>query len=52
LVLCLLFHPLNQLYIVEHFFEQTALSDLLGIPPDKINDDRLYLALFDSPVSA
>jgi len=45
LVLCRLSHPSSELYIAEHFFEQTALSDLLGIPPDKINDDRLYRAL-------
>ena len=45
LVLCRLSHPSSELYIAEHFFEQTALSDLLGIAPDKINDDRLYRAL-------
>jgi transposase len=45
LVLCRLCHPSSELYIAEHFFEQTALPDLLGIPPDKVNEDRLYSAL-------
>jgi transposase len=45
LVLCRLCHPSSELYIAEHFFEQTALSDLLGVAPDKVNDDRLYRAL-------
>ena len=26
-------------------YERTALSDLLGVPVDKVNDDRLYRAL-------
>jgi transposase len=45
LVLCRLCHPSSELHIAEHFFEQTALGDLLGAPPDKINEDRLYRAL-------
>lgn len=45
LVLCRLSHPSSELYIAEHFFEQTALSDLLGVAPHKVNDDRLYRAL-------
>jgi transposase len=45
LVLCRLCHPSSELHIAEHFFEQTALGDLLGIPSDKINEDRLYRAL-------
>jgi transposase len=45
LVLCRLCHPSSELHIAEHFFEQSALADLLGIAPDKINDDRLYRAL-------
>jgi transposase len=45
LVLCRLCHPSSELHIAEHFFEQTALADLLGIPSDKINEDRLYRAL-------
>jgi transposase len=45
LVLCRLCHPSSELHIAEHFFRQTALADLLGIPSDKINEDRLYRAL-------
>ena len=45
LVLCRLCHPSSELHIAEHFYEQTALSDLLGIPLEKINEDRLYRAL-------
>lgn len=35
----------SELHIAEHFYTHTALSDLLGIPADKVNDDRLYRAL-------
>lgn len=45
LVLCRFCHPSSELHIAEHFYEKTALSDLLGIGPDKVNDDRLYRAL-------
>jgi transposase len=45
LVLCRLCEPSSELHIAEHFCRQSALSDLLGIPEDKINDDRLYRAL-------
>ena len=31
--------------IAEHLYEQSALSDLLGVGAEKINDDRLYRAL-------
>jgi transposase len=45
LVLCRLCHPSSELHIAEHFFEQTALADLLGIGHEKVNEDRLYRAL-------
>ena len=45
LVVSRLCDPSSELHIAEHFFEQSALPDLLGIPADKINDDRLYRAL-------
>jgi transposase len=45
LVLCRLCHPSSELYIAERYFEQTALADLLGVPADKVNEDRLYRAL-------
>jgi transposase len=37
--------PCSELYIAEHFYKRTALYDLLGISPERINDDRLYRAL-------
>lgn len=45
LVLMRLASPSSELRIAEHLFERTALPDLLGIPPAKVNDDRLYRAL-------
>jgi transposase len=45
LVLCRLCQPSSELYIAEHFYTQSALADLLGIPADKINESRLYRAL-------
>lgn len=35
----------SELHIAEHFYKDTVLCDLLGVVPDKINDDRLYRAL-------
>lgn len=37
--------PSSELAIAERWYEKTALDDLLGIDPQKINDDRLYRAL-------
>lgn len=45
LVLCRLCEPSSELHIVEHFYAQSALPDLLGIPAEKINQQRLYRAL-------
>ena len=45
LVISRLCDPSSELHIAEHFYEHTSLSDLLGIPAEKINDDRLYRAL-------
>lgn len=45
LVLSRLCEPSSELHIAEHFYRQSALPDLLGIPEDKMNDDRLYRAL-------
>lgn len=45
LVLCRFSKPSSELHIAEHFYESTALSDLLGIPDEKVNDDRLYRTL-------
>jgi transposase len=45
LVLCRLCEPSSELHIAEHFYAQSALPDLLGIPAEKINEQRLYRAL-------
>jgi transposase len=45
LVLCRLCDPSSELHIAEHFYAHSALADLLGIPPEKINENRLYRAL-------
>jgi transposase len=45
LVLARFCAPSSELQIAESWYEKTALDELLGIPCDKINDDRLYRAL-------
>jgi len=45
LVICRLCDPSSELYIAEHSYAHSALKDLLGIPVDRINDDRLYRTL-------
>jgi transposase len=45
LVLMRLCDPSSELYIAEGLYERSPLEELLGIPADKINDDRLYRAL-------
>ena len=45
LILARLCHPSSELHIAEHFYEASALSDLLGVPADKVNEHRLYRAL-------
>lgn len=45
LILLRLVDPTSELRIAEHLFERSALSDLLGIPAAKVNDDRLYRTL-------
>ena len=42
LVICRLLNPSSELHIAEHYYKSTALSDLLGVPVDRVNDDRLY----------
>ena len=37
--------PKSELYIAEHFYGHTALADLIGIPNDKVYENRLYRAL-------
>jgi transposase len=38
-------NPSSELHIAEHYYQSTAMPDLLGIPSDKINEQRLYRAL-------
>jgi len=45
LVLMRLVDPSSELRIAQQLFERSALGDLLAIPLDKVNDDRLYRAL-------
>ena len=45
LVLSRLCDPSSELHIAGHFYGQSALADLLGVPAERINDDRLYRAL-------
>jgi hypothetical protein len=45
LVLARFCAPSSELQIAEVWYEKTALDDLLGVPDEKINDDRLYRAL-------
>jgi transposase len=45
LILCRLCEPSSELHIAEHFYVQSALADLLGISPEKVNEQRLYRAL-------
>jgi transposase len=37
--------PSSELHLAEQGYESMALVDLLGVPADKVNDDRLYRAL-------
>ena len=37
--------PSSELQIAEFWYGKTALDDLLGVRPEKVNDDRLYRAL-------
>lgn len=45
LVLARLAEPSSELHIAEDWYRGTALDDLLGVAPEKVNDDRLYRAL-------
>jgi len=45
LVLGRLCAPSSELHLAEHFYDQSALPDLLAVPAAKVNEDRLYRAL-------
>jgi len=45
LVICRLCNPSSELHIAEHYYRSTAMSELLGVPAEKVYDERLYRAL-------
>ena len=45
LVLGRLCEPSSELQLAERFYTSSALADLLGVPAEKVNEDRLYRAL-------
>lgn len=45
LVIARLCEPSSELHIAEDWYRRTALEDLLGVPVEAVNDDRLYRAL-------
>lgn len=45
LVLARFCAPSSELQIADFWYAKTALDDLLGVAPAKVNDDRLYRAL-------
>jgi transposase len=45
LVIARLCEPSSELHIAEDWYRRTSLDDLLGLPADRVNDDRLYRAL-------
>jgi transposase len=45
LVLWRICEPSSELRIVEHLYERSPLADLLGIPEEKLNENRLYRSL-------
>jgi transposase len=45
LVIARLCEPASELHIAENWYRRTALDDLLGVPTERLNDDRLYRTL-------
>jgi transposase len=45
LVICRVCNPSSELHIAEHYYRSTAMSELLGVPVEKVYDERLYRAL-------
>jgi len=45
LILARFCQPGSELHIAEHFYTQSALPDLLGVPSEQVYDNRLYRAL-------
>ena len=45
LLVARLCEPSSELHIAEHFYRHSALCDLLGVPVDRVDDNRLYRGL-------
>ena len=45
LILGRLSDPSSELHLAEQGYESSSMSELLGVPIEKVNDDRLYRAL-------
>jgi hypothetical protein len=45
LVIARLCEPSSELHLAEHFYRQSALGELLGVPADKVDGNRLYRGL-------
>lgn len=45
LVLARFCAPSSELHIAESWYGKTALEDIVGVAPEKVNEDRLYRAL-------
>lgn len=45
LVIARLCEPSSGLHLAEGWYRRTAMEDLLGVAPERVNDDRLYRAL-------
>src|SRR5207247_4472605 len=45
LILGRLCEPSSELHLAEHLYEASAMSDLLGVLEEKVNEDRLYRTL-------
>lgn len=45
LVIARLLEPASELYTAEQWYPKTALAELLGVPVDRVDDNRLYRAL-------
>lgn len=44
-IICRLCNPSSELHIAEHYYEKTALPELMGITKEKVYDQRLYRTL-------
>jgi hypothetical protein len=45
LIIARLLEPSSELYIAEQWYSKTALPDLLGVPEERVDDNRLYRGL-------